>query len=169
WRFGLDRMLLGFALPSGQRGLVGEVLPYDTVEGSEAQVLGRLAAFVEAAAALGETLAAPRSVAAWCATLGDALASFLDPDDDEAEAAQAVRTALDRVADDAARASFEAAIPLDVVRALLHAELERPAPRGRFLAGGVTFCALVPMRSLPFEVVCLVGMNDGSFPPALPP
>src|SRR5262249_30868289 len=117
WRFGLDRMLLGFALPSGQRGLVGEVLPYDTVEGSEAQVLGRLAAFVEAAAALGETLAAPRSVAAWCATLGDALASFLDPDDDEAEAAQAVRTALDRVADDAARASFEAAIPLDVVRA----------------------------------------------------
>src|SRR5262249_51263973 len=45
WRFGLDRMLLGFALPSGQRGLVGEVLPYDTVEGSEAQVLGRLAAF----------------------------------------------------------------------------------------------------------------------------
>src|SRR5262249_12533593 len=37
------------------------------------------------------------------------------------------------------------------------------------LAGGVTFCALVPMRSLPFEVVCLIGMNDGSFPRSRPP
>ena len=35
---------------------------------------------------------------------------------------------------------------------------------GRFLTGGVTFCAMVPMRSIPFDVVCLVGMNDGSFP-----
>jgi exodeoxyribonuclease V gamma subunit len=28
----------------------------------------------------------------------------------------------------------------------------------------VTFCQLVPMRSIPFEVVCLLGMNDGDFP-----
>ncbi len=169
WRFGLDRLLLGFALASGERRLIGEVLPYDAVEGSEAQVLGRLAGFVEAAAALAETLSAPRAVPAWCATLADVLERFLDPDDADAEAAQAVRGALDRVADDATRAGFEAVIPLDLVRALLHAELERPAPRGRFLAGGVTCCALVPMRSLPFEVVCLVGMNDGSFPRSRPP
>jgi exodeoxyribonuclease V gamma subunit len=41
--------------------------------------------------------------------------------------------------------------------------------RGRFLAGGVTFCAMVPMRSIPFQVVCLIGMNDGSFPRARQP
>ena len=35
---------------------------------------------------------------------------------------------------------------------------------GRFLAGRVTFCAMVPMRSVPFKVVCLIGMNDGSYP-----
>ncbi len=165
WRFGLDRLLLGFALAGGrERRLVGDVLPYEAVEGSEALVLGRLAAFVEATAALGETLAAPRSVAAWSATVTETLAGFLAPDDEETAAVQAVGAALDRLADDAARAAFDAPISLDLFRVLLDRQLERPAQRGRFLAGGVTFCALVPMRSLPFEVVCLVGMNDGSFP-----
>ena len=28
----------------------------------------------------------------------------------------------------------------------------------------MTFCQLVPMRSIPFKVVCLLGMNDGAFP-----
>src|SRR5262249_61873543 len=51
WRFGLDRLLLGFALAGDQeRRLVGDVLPYEAVEGSDALVLGRLAAFVEATA-----------------------------------------------------------------------------------------------------------------------
>src|SRR5262249_43856398 len=80
WRFGLDRLLLGFALASGERQLIGEVLPYDAVEGSEAQILGRLAGFVEAADALGETLSAPPPVAPWSPTLPHPLAPFLDPD-----------------------------------------------------------------------------------------
>ena len=36
--------------------------------------------------------------------------------------------------------------------------------RSRFRAGGVTFCTLMPMRAIPFEVVCLLGMNDGDYP-----
>jgi exodeoxyribonuclease V gamma subunit len=33
-----------------------------------------------------------------------------------------------------------------------------------FLTGGVTFCAMLPMRSIPFRVIALIGMNDGAFP-----
>ncbi|HTH68270.1 MAG TPA: exodeoxyribonuclease V subunit gamma, partial [Rhodanobacter sp.] len=36
--------------------------------------------------------------------------------------------------------------------------------RQAFLLGGVTFCGLVPQRSIPFRVVCLLGMNEGEFP-----
>src|SRR5690606_3134423 len=39
-----------------------------------------------------------------------------------------------------------------------------PGVNKRFHAGGVTFCTLLPMRSIPFEVVCLLGMNDGDYP-----
>jgi exodeoxyribonuclease V gamma subunit len=50
------------------------------------------------------------------------------------------------------------------VTAYLEHVLAAPSVTGRFLAGKVTFCALVPMRSIPFQVVCLVGLDDGVFP-----
>ena len=33
-----------------------------------------------------------------------------------------------------------------------------------FLTGGVTFCAMLPMRSIPFKVIALVGMGGRAFP-----
>jgi hypothetical protein len=42
--------------------------------------------------------------------------------------------------------------------------LDEPALNQRFRAGGVTFCTCMPMRAIPFEVVCLLGMNDGDYP-----
>jgi exodeoxyribonuclease V gamma subunit len=50
-----------------------------------------------------------------------------------------------------------------VVQHLTQQFKQRPSVRG-FLSGGVTFCNLLPMRSIPFKVVCLLGMNDADFP-----
>jgi exodeoxyribonuclease V gamma subunit len=33
-----------------------------------------------------------------------------------------------------------------------------------FLTGGLTFCAMLPMRSIPFKVICLLGMSDEAYP-----
>src|SRR5581483_885888 len=52
WRFGLDRLLLGYAMRGEGRYVVGGVLPYDDVEGTPARALGRLAAFADAACGL---------------------------------------------------------------------------------------------------------------------
>ncbi len=32
------------------------------------------------------------------------------------------------------------------------------------MTGGMTFCAMLPMRSIPFRVICLLGMNDDAYP-----
>jgi exodeoxyribonuclease V gamma subunit len=32
------------------------------------------------------------------------------------------------------------------------------------MGGAVSFCTLMPMRAIPFRVVCLLGMNDGDYP-----
>jgi len=42
--------------------------------------------------------------------------------------------------------------------------LDEPSLEHQFVSGGVTFCTLMPMRAVPFRVVCLLGMNDGDFP-----
>ena len=53
---------------------------------------------------------------------------------------------------------------LTVVREHLKDQLEEAGFSGGFLAGGMTFCAMVPMRNIPFKIICLLGMNHQSFP-----
>ena len=164
WRAGLDRLLLGIALPGDGERLYAGVLPYDEVEGHTAQLAGRLAQFVDRLAALESGLAAARAPAGWSGTLAAVFEDFLAPEpDDEAEAAR-LRTAIQRLAETAAIAGFGGAVPLAVARRFLLAELEGMGSVQGFLAGGVTFCAMVPMRAIPFRVVCLIGMNDGAYP-----
>jgi exodeoxyribonuclease V gamma subunit len=74
-----------------------------------------------------------------------------------------VRDALQELVDDAAMAGFTQAFSLPVLRDWLQRKLTMASPLG-FLSGGVTFCAMVPMRSIPFKVLCLIGMNDGAYP-----
>ncbi len=61
-------------------------------------------------------------------------------------------------------AAFEERVPLAAVREAWLSGVDEPGLGRRFLGGGVTFCTLMPMRSIPFEVVCLLGMNDGDYP-----
>ncbi len=51
----------------------------------------------------------------------------------------------------------------DTVTADIIALLESEELHGPFLSGGVSFCAMVPMRSIPSKMICLLGLNQ-SFP-----
>jgi exodeoxyribonuclease V gamma subunit len=164
WRFGLDRLLLGHAMMGEGRHRFAGVLPYDDVEGTAARAAGLLSTFARACADLRGLLGARRPPAAWAGALGSVLDRFFAGDREDEEDLVTIRRALVDLVGTTSRAGFAGAISLDVVRAHLGASLEAPVATGRFLAGRVTFCALVPMRSIPFPIVCLLGMNDGSVP-----
>ena len=63
-----------------------------------------------------------------------------------------------------ARPGFERQISFAAVRQALEARLDVHVSQGSFLSGGITFCNLMPMRSIPFKLVCLMGMDAQSFP-----
>ena len=50
------------------------------------------------------------------------------------------------------------------VRALLTDRLAGRPTRANFRTGTLTVCTMVPMRSVPHRVVCLLGLDDGVFP-----
>jgi len=66
-------------------------------------------------------------------------------------------------------ARFEEVIPFTLLRDDLRSRLDQQRISQRFLAGQINFCTLMPMRSIPFKVVCLLGMNDGVYPRTLAP
>lgn len=164
WRQGLDRMLLGYAMPARQRRLFGGILPFDEVEGSGAELAGHLLAYIEAVFALVDQLAHDRPIHEWRDLLNDLLDRFFQPEHADDQALTQPRQALDDLARAAELAGVTEAVPLTVVAGSLRRRLEAPGGVGSFLSGGVTFCAMVPMRSIPFRVVCVLGMNDGEFP-----
>lgn len=164
WRAGLERLLLGYALPGDERRWWAEVLPYDPIEGGAAQVMGRLQSFAEGLFRLRAEIAEARPLTDWVVLIRDWLERFFAPPDTQAEELQAVRSALERIVGHAQQAGFTAAVPLTVVRSALNLQLAEHAGSGGFFAGGVTFATMVPMRSIPFPVVCLIGMNHGSYP-----
>ena len=167
WRFGLDRLFLGVAMRGEGLETFADVLPYDEIEGATAQLLGRFGEFCEALFDAVRGLEAPRPVADWQRDLERTLQSLLVASSHEsAWDPGPLRTALDAIAVDAASARFEDELSLEAMLELLETRLEADAPPRGFLAKGVTFCAMLPMRSVPFRVVCMLGLSDGAFPRA---
>ena len=172
WRQGLDRLLLGFAAPPQLAGnsapLLGEHWPLDALEGARGQLLGRLVEFIERLGKLADQLARPRPLAEWA----DDLQSLIDSLFDEREAGDTLlllSQACASLRDQAQAADLTRPIELELVHQQLSAVLQHGGGASGFLTGAVTFCTMVPMRSLPFRVVCLLGLDDGAFPRRTPP
>ncbi|HWO99965.1 MAG TPA: exodeoxyribonuclease V subunit gamma [Methylococcus sp.] len=187
WRFGLARMLWGYAVGRGaawqdpsaggeragegpQRSPHGEIEPYDEVGGLEAALVGPLAALFETLDRHWRILAAPAQPCEWGDRLRRLLEDFFAPEDEEdLLILERLWESLERWEDACVEARLSEPLPLVVVREDWLAGLDEPGLSQRFLAGGVHFCTLLPMRAIPFPVVCLMGMNDGDYPRSQPP
>lgn len=163
WRAGLDRLLLGYALPEGA-GLFADILPYDDMEGDAAESLGRFVLFVERLHGLVEELDRPRSLPEWGILCRRILEEFFAPGDEEADERAAITGLLDGLDALPLQSGFTGSVELSVFRSWLGQGMEKQERGLGFLTGGVTFCAMLPMRSIPFRVIALLGMNDGAFP-----
>lgn len=168
WQFGLDRMYAGLIVgQDGDDELLDDILPLQGVAGSAVEALGQLDRLLGELRQLRHAFAGARPLAAWSAWLLERLdALFLaDPRDGaEQNALDSLRRLVAGLAGQAAETGIDAPLPWSVVREALRGELDAVPERQGFLLGGVTFCGLVPQRSIPFRVVCLLGMNEGEFP-----
>lgn len=171
WRQGLERLVLGFAAPPRLAGeappLLGDSWPLDALEGARAQLLGRLAGFIQRLGVLADDLARPRPLVDWAETLQ----GLIDQLFDEREAGETLlllSQACGELRKQGEAALITRPVELALVRQQLVAALDAGGGASGFLTGAVTFCTMVPMRSLPFRLVCLLGLDDGAFPRRTP-
>ena len=163
WSDGLARLALAHAVgASGEvfEGLAAEPLdPWASPEALGA--IGEIESMLRAARA---RIGAPMPVASWCGWLRELLAAGCARDDSNAHEHASIRGALVEIAESAAAAGFDRPVPFQAIRERVSEALEAsPAPQA-FLAGGVTFCELVPLRAIPFRVVVILGLSDPAFP-----
>ena len=168
WRFGLTRMLLGYAMESAQ-GEWQSVLPYDESSGLIAELVGHLASLLMQLNIWRRGLAQERPLEEWLSVCRDMLNAFFLPDAETEAAMTLIEQQWQAIIAEGLGAQYGDAVPLSLLRDELAQRLDQERISQRFLAGPVNICTLMPMRSIPFKVVCLLGMNDGVYPRQLAP
>jgi len=163
WQAGLRRLLLGYALPGGGEQLFQDILPYDEIEGSDTLILGKLVGFVEKLFDCVQALEQPRSLQDWLDFLNQLLKTFLESETETSQT-QAIRKVLYDLVKHSDQAEFNELVSPDVILECLHYPLAQEEQSSHFMTGNVSFCAMLPMRSIPFKVIALLGMNDQAYP-----
>ncbi|ADP11550.1 exonuclease V subunit gamma [Erwinia sp. Ejp617] len=168
WHFGLTRMLLGYAMNSEAGDWQG-ILPFDESSGLIAELAGNLAELLMQLNRWQQWLSEPRELDSWLPLCRRMLDDFFNSDAETDAALALIEEQWQQAINYGVQAGYRQAVPLTLLRDELSSRLDQQRISQRFLAGPVNFCTLMPMRSIPFKVVCLLGMNDGVYPRTLPP
>ena len=164
WEDGLARLLMGYA--AQQEGFVDGVLPFQGVEGSGAAALGGLCHFVGLVEEARGEFSRSRTLAEWAVLLQDYGERLFCGEQDRTQVGRDYLELLEVIAELGAIESdyHHGLVDFGVVSAWVeHAAKETRSASG-FLRGQLTFCSMLPMRSIPFRKVCLLGMGDSGFP-----
>lgn len=162
WQFGLDRLLLGFAMTPDQ-GPWQSVLPYSTST-SEAELISKLHNVINQLQQYRERLGEAKSIIDWQVLLPGMIKDFMSPTGDEELEIDLLHRVVDGFTQHADLAGFNQPVSREMLAEAFGEALAGDQSRAGFISGGITFATLVPMRSIPFKMICLLGMNDGDYP-----
>lgn len=164
---GLERLFLAYSSPSEAAApFLDRILPAGDIHGSGALDLGGFWSFVSTLIDLHKLVSVPKPPEQWAALLDAFIDRLLEPSHSDLEEFHELRAAIRTVTETMRNGGIELPLPFTVVRKALSAGLEDTA-RGGVPTGSVTFASMRSLRSLPYRIVCAIGINDGTFPASL--
>ena len=170
WQAGLDRLLLGYAVPlsdhTGQWCDMAGQVGMNDIQGERAKIMAHFCQFIEALQQTRAQLAVKKTTQGWQQELMTLLTQFFDAEQGSQEdvALLTINDWLLTLTEHTERADYQETLPVDIIQKWLSDKMDASLSVERFMGHGITFCGMVPMRSIPFDVVCLIGLNHDSFP-----
>lgn len=161
WQQGLSRLMRGFAF-SDNPMYVDEQLYLPNVEGNDAILLGKLMLIIEQLQHFSQNLGQEKTAVQWQQFLLSMLNGLFEVTDETAFIV--IDHAIGSLAEYCQHADYQQNISLSVVRDFLTNHFSQPDPGRQFMVGQITFCSMLPMRSIPFKIIAILGLNDGEFP-----
>ncbi len=160
WQASLERLLMGYAV-NDEHTFVAGILPYKHLEGSAAQALGGLCDFVQLLFTASRDLQQPHTLPDWseqCRYYATHLFAHLNPLDQQplyallAKLSETLTTPQPHL------------LTLAVIKAWLSDQLTTSTAASGLLRGQLTCCSINAVRGVPFQVIIVLGMNEGEFP-----
>lgn len=162
WQAGLARMLLGFSLRE-ENGIWQDNLALDSTAGLQGQLVGKLTEFLHTLWDWHSKLCTPHHIDVWQRLLTDMITQFFD-ENQQTPIWLYLQDTITQLAENIRSGGLDEEIESNIIAQSLDERLQDEPNSYRFTLGKMNFCTLLPMRSIPFKVVCLLGMNDGDYP-----
>lgn len=163
WLQGLNRALRSYVLGSPSDLDTGFLeFPMRTAESHD--VLGKLIGALDLVQHSIGLLNGKAAVQDWIAHIEYLWNAWFDMNALDESLSRLMDQVLDDVREQIVLSRFEENVSFELVFDCVRSALESEKVSQRFLAGRINFCNLMPMRTVPFKVVCLLGMNEGAYP-----
>lgn len=168
WRWGLERMLLGYGSETESITLLNQndhtLAPYAHVEGKNAEILGNLCHFIDELNEARILLTQERVVTQWRLILPLIWQKFFTETTINNDKLHFTQKIWQNLLNGADTVSFEKELPLKALIPMLENKLLEEKPEQNFIQGKITFCSFIPMRTIPFKMIAMIGMNQSDFP-----
>ena len=164
WVAGLNRLVLGVAVSERDLAYVSSVLPLDMVDSGDLDLVGAVAEIFSVVKQALTTFAEPATPVEWVARFRDLLTRLVDVSSDDAWQLGRAQVLLSELA--TASGPDAPVMGFGDMRHLVADWLGSHPPRSTLLTGNLTVTTLDALRHVPHRVVCLVGVDEASFPRA---
>ncbi|AEI15843.1 exodeoxyribonuclease V, gamma subunit [Flexistipes sinusarabici DSM 4947] len=159
---GIDRLLLGSAVLAYEWSSFDDIVPSVSVEGENFEILGRFVKYVYTVKRYRDILGKNYSAEEWLDILNNLQQDLFSGTADN-DGLQEINNGI-RAFGTYTAGIISEELPAYVVAEFFKSYFKSVEKTGGYMEGGITFCSMIPMRSIPFKIICMIGMNDTSFP-----
>ena len=162
WKSALERGWLGQWI--GENDAEGR-LYYHRIDSADKQKVWALfSRFINKLNEAAKAVKKRKTLSEWMKWLREAESSFIQEPGEKAIEVRPLQRLFDSLADLTAASPDSVQVPYRVFRSEVEQLTNKSGASGAVFTRGVTFSSMVPLRSIPFKVIALIGLNDQEFP-----
>ncbi|MBE6373766.1 MAG: exonuclease V subunit gamma, partial [Lentisphaerae bacterium] len=165
WKQALDRLILGYAVAErDSEQALDTVIPFDSAEGHKSVIIGNFVRFLQLLFEKREILLRSHDLEKWCDILSDLPGQLFSEGTGNYQELAALRRTFAELRASAEMFAVREKLDLRLIMYLIEKKLAPTGISEPFLRGKITFCSLMPMRSIPMEVIAVLGLDEQNFP-----
>jgi exodeoxyribonuclease V gamma subunit len=170
WLESVERSLLGAVMPVAEEPVVvgNGVRPLPFIDSSETQSLLTLIEVLSVLVRLEHLARSERTMDSWCTlfaqSLNELCGSACTDLDDVFLLLNQYERAAHQIHEKTSQSSNSDVVPFSQFAEYLNGDLQSTSGRQPLRTGAVTATSFIPLRTVPFKVVCVLGYDDGTLP-----
>lgn len=165
WKKGLDILCLGHALSPDSNICFSSLFPLVEIDSSDQEALSGLMEFYFKIKKYYEIIKGNSYfVSEWVEILTGLCDDFLFFENKNEFDFINLKKIFTDLKEEALDSKSQIKVPFSVMYQRIEKLMSSPSSGYGFLDGRLTFCAMLPMRSIPFQMIAVCGLNEGDFP-----